>query len=165
MLGGCATRSAPAPALAPTQTITPADAAQLSAQAEQALAAGRLADGGAAYVRIVTAFPDDAQAWFRLGTIYLRSQQYAAAQMACDHALRLDPTMAKARANLALAHLYQFRAAASLAIASTDVPESNRKAFTALLRDVDHAVNPARTAAPPVRDETLVAMPPAPRAK
>lgn len=131
---------------APIQTMTRADAAQLALEAERVLAAGRLPDAGAAYIRIVTAFPDDARAWFRLGTIYLRTGQYAAAQMACERALRFEPGMAKAQANLALAHLRQFRAAAAQATASAEVPADNRKALAALMRDVDHAIGPAVTA-------------------
>lgn len=150
-LGGCvavpptqasADASSPAAMSTPIQSMTREDAAQLAQDAERALAAGRLADGGAAYVRIVTVFPDDAHAWFRLGTVYLRTGQYGAAQMACERALRLDPEMAKAQANLALAHLYQFRAAARPAMTSPQVPEDNRRALAALLRDVDHALAP-----------------------
>ncbi|MFC3457514.1 MULTISPECIES: tetratricopeptide repeat protein [Massilia] len=123
-------------------TMTRDDALRLAGEAERVLAAGRLADAGAAYIRIVTAFPDDARAWFRLGTIYLRTGQYGAAQMACERALRLEPGMAKAQANLALAHLRQFRAAAERAAASAEVPEDNRKALAVLMRDVDRAVGP-----------------------
>ena len=144
LLTACASVAPPPePAEAPpVQTLTRADAAQLSREAERVLAAGRLADAGAAYIRVVTAFPDNAQAWFRLGTIYLRTGQYAAAQMACERALRFEPGMAKAQANLALAHLHQFRTSALLASSSPEVPAENRKALASLLRDVDHAVGP-----------------------
>jgi tetratricopeptide (TPR) repeat protein len=148
-LGGCAAApsaqdgNAPAaPVTPPIQAMTREDADRLAQDAERALAAGRLVEGGAAYVRIVTVFPDDAHAWFRLGTVYLRTGQYGAAQMACERALRLDPGMAKAQANLALAHLHQFRAAAQPAIASPQVAQDNRRALAALLRDVDHALAP-----------------------
>jgi Tfp pilus assembly protein PilF len=142
--GGCVTRSAPVAQAgpAPGQTMTLEEAARLSAKAEQALNEGRFPDAGAAYVRVVTAWPDNAQAWSRLATVYLRTQQYGAAQRACEQALRADPRMGKARANLALAHLYQFRAAGVQAAASTDVPEPNRMALAALVRDVDHALAP-----------------------
>lgn len=130
----------------PVQTMTREDALRLASDADRALAAGRVADAGAAYVRIATAFPDDASAWFRLGTIYLRTAQYGAAQYACERALRFEPGMAKAQANLALAHLHQFRAAAAQAAASADVPPENRKALASLIRDVDHALVPAAAA-------------------
>ena len=144
-LAGCVTAPVEPVAVepAPIQTLTRQDAARLALDAERVLAAGRLADAGAAYIRIVTAFPDDARAWFRLGTIYLRTGQYGAAQMAFERVLRQEPGMAKAQANLALAHLRQFRAAAALATASTEVPEGNRKALASLIRDVDHALGPA----------------------
>jgi cytochrome c-type biogenesis protein CcmH/NrfG len=124
------------------RTMTREDAMRLALDADRALVAGRVLDAGAAYVRIATAFPDDARAWFRLGTIYLRTGQYGAAQYACERALRFEPSMAKAQANLALAHLHQFRAAAALASASHDVPPENRKALRALMLDVDHALVP-----------------------
>lgn len=159
--GGCATRPMPDAGLEPAagQSMTQGAAARLSVLAEKALAEGRLVEGGNVYVSIVTAYPDDAQAWFRLGTVYLRTQQYAAAQLACERALRADPGMGKARANLALAHLHQFRVAATVAVASTAVPEANRQALASLLRDVDHAVNPAVAA--PVADPAPVLLPPA----
>lgn len=155
ILGGCAgappardglaplaSSQAPSPAqtATPVQRMTRDEAAQLGRDAERALAAGRLVDGGAAYVRIVTVYPDDAHAWFRLGTVYLRTGQYGAAQMACERALRLDPGMSKAQANLALTHLYQFRAAALSATTSQEVSEDNRRTLAGLLRDVDHAI-------------------------
>jgi Flp pilus assembly protein TadD len=127
----------------PFQVMTREDAARLALDAEKALTAGGLVDGGAVYVHIVTVFPDDARAWFLLGTIYLRTGQYGAAQMACERALRLDPGMSKAHANLALAHLHQFRAAALPAIASADISKENHRALAGLLRDVDHAITPA----------------------
>jgi Tfp pilus assembly protein PilF len=163
LASGCATRPVPddGGALPPGQTMTQADAASLSGLAEKALAEGRLVEGGNAYVKVVTAYPDNGQAWFRLGTVYLRTQQYAAAQLACERALRADPGMGKARANLALAHLYQFRLAAQVAVASPAVPEANRKALTSLMRDLDHAFNPAQAAAPAVATVAPVALPPA----
>lgn len=96
-------------ALAPGQSMTQGDASRLAALAEKAIAEGRLVDGGNVYVSIVTAYPDDAQAWCRLATVYLRTQQYAAAQLACERALRAELGMDKARASLALAHLHKFR--------------------------------------------------------
>lgn len=150
-IGGCANRPMPsgAPQPAPGAAMTVDDAARVAASAEQAMAENRWPDAGAAYVRIVTAYPDNAHAWFRLGTVYLRTQQYGAAQRACEQALRAEPAMAKARANLALAHLYQFRAAAAPAVASLDVPEENRKALASLMRDFDHALAPTAAAATP----------------
>lgn len=111
LASGCATLPLPDAglALAPGQSMTQGDASRLAALAEKAIVEGRLDDGGNVYVSIVTAYPDDAQAWFRLATVYLRTQQYAAAQLACERALRADPGMDKARASLALALSHQFR--------------------------------------------------------
>ena len=109
LAGGSATRPLPDAGCARVagQSMTQRDAARLAALAEQAIAEGRLVDGAHVYVSIVTAYPDDVQSWCRLGAVYLRTQQYAAAQLACERALRLDPGMDKARATMALAQSHQ----------------------------------------------------------
>ena len=116
---------------------------QLGIEAEHALAANRLIEAGALYVRIVSAYPNSAPAWFRLGTIYLRTNQLSAAQMAFEQSLRADPTLSKAHANLALAHLHQFRYAATRALSSPQVADANKAALRTLLVDVDHVLAPS----------------------
>lgn len=144
LLAGCATPPPPDPAtvLAPGQYLPLEESDRLVREAEQAIAEKRLSDANALYVRVVTAYPNRASAWFRLGTVYLRGDQYGYAQRAFQEALRADPSMTKAQANLALAHLHQFRAAASQAVLSPQVPEANRKALASLVRDIDHALSP-----------------------
>ncbi len=153
LAGGCATVAPVDPqlALAPGQTMTPQEATQLSSEAERQAYEGRLPQASALYMRVVTAYPNNAQAWFRLGTVYLRGGQYTYAQRAFQHTLRADPRMTKAQANLALVHLYQFRVAATEAIRSTQVSEANRAALASLLRDVDHAFAPAAVNPVPAR--------------
>ena len=134
---GCA--SAP-PATAPAASQAEVD--QIGSEAERALAANDLAAAGRGYVRIVTGYPNNAPAWYRLGTIYLRTNQHRAAQNAFEQSLRADPNLTKAYANLAIAHLGQFRVAAKRAVASDQVADANRRALMALLEDVNHALPP-----------------------
>lgn len=143
-LAGCASVK---PMAAPG-AMSQAEMERIGVEAEQALAAGDLVAAGSGYVRIVTAFPDSAPAWFRLGTIYLRTNQNGPAQRAFEESLRADPTLTKAHANLALAHLAQFRHEAGRAVLSTQVPEANRVALQALLDDVNHVFPPLRGGAP-----------------
>lgn len=144
LAAGCASKPPldPAAQLAPGQNMTLEEAAQLTGEAEQHIVARRLPQASSLYVRVVTAYPNNAQAWFRLGTVYLRGGEYGYAQQAFEHTLRADPRLTKAQANLALAHLHQFRAAASQAVVSPQVPDENRKALASLVRDVDHALTP-----------------------
>jgi Flp pilus assembly protein TadD len=109
-------------------------------RAERAIAEGDLARAVADYVTVVNAQPDNAAAWYRLGAVYLRQRKAELAQTAFEEALRGDPRLSKANANLAISLLLQFRDAAARAIASKDVPESNREALQALLRDVDRTL-------------------------
>jgi cytochrome c-type biogenesis protein CcmH/NrfG len=141
---GCASRRAPNPALVPAagHSMTLQEAAQLTGEAEQLVAERRLPEASTRYVRVVTAYPDNAQAWFRLGNVYLRGSQFGYAQRAFEQTLRADPQLTKAQANLALVHLYLFRVAANQAIVSDQVPEEKRKVFASLVRDVDHAITP-----------------------
>jgi tetratricopeptide (TPR) repeat protein len=161
LAGGCATRPMPDAGFEPAagHSMTQGAAARLAALAEKAIAEGRLIEGGNVYVSIVTAYPDDAHAWLRLGTVYLRTQQYAAAQMACERALRIDPGMSRARANLAMAHLHQLRLSEQVAVASTAVPEVHREALASMLRADHDAVTP--DVATPADDLAQVLLPPA----
>lgn len=51
--------------------------------------------------------PQDPDAWFLLGNLYLRTAQYHAAQRAYTQATRLKPQQAEIWYNLALVHLRQ----------------------------------------------------------
>lgn len=137
-LGGCASmKPAPAPALTLEQVE------RIGNEAERALAANDLPAAGRGFARIVMAYPDHAAAWYRLGTIYLRTSQHHAAQQAFEHSLRAAPHVTKAYANLAIAHLGQFRSAAARALQSEQVSENNRLALSGLLQDVNQALPPA----------------------
>lgn len=141
LAAGCSTPlpqaepAAPAPANA-------AEVAALGVRAEEALAAGRLVEAGQLYVRLVTVAPNSAPGWYRLGVVYLRTGQPAYAQQAFERAVALDPSLGKAHANLALAHLGQFRAAADKALASQQISDENRRALAALLLDVERVLPP-----------------------
>lgn len=142
LTAGCASAPMPGPEKAPDA----ADAAtieRLGSQAEAALAAGDLAEAGRLYVQLVTAAPNNTPAWYRLGIVYLRSNNPAYAQQAFQRALQIDPSLSKAHANLALAHLGQFRQSATMALSGQQISEDNRRALQALLADVDQVLPPA----------------------
>jgi Tfp pilus assembly protein PilF len=172
-LAGCATR----PAAPVADATIPARMEELGALAEQAIAAGDLTSAGRLYVRLVTAYPDSAPGWYRLGTVYLRTSQPAYAQRAFEQALALDPSLQKAYANLALAHLAQFGDAARRAVASGQVSADNRRALASLLQDVEQtmpspaalarpqAAAPAPAPAPPVTAPVPPAVAAAPAAR
>lgn len=149
-LVACAT---PAPAPLASGPMSEAQMMQLAARAEQEIGAGRFNDAELRYLRIVEAFPANATAWFRLGTVYLRTSQARHAQRAFEQSLQIDPGMAKAHANLALAHAIQLRGAASIAVRSNQVAATNRQVLQSLMRDVDHALGPLAPPAPQVVPE------------
>ncbi|WP_432382452.1 tetratricopeptide repeat protein [Duganella sp. P38] len=90
-LAGCATTTPAASA----DTPIPAAMEELGALAEQAIAIGDMRSAGRLYVRLVTAYPDSAPGWYRLGTVYLRTNQPGYAQQAFERALTLDPRLQK----------------------------------------------------------------------
>ncbi|NHZ39812.1 tetratricopeptide repeat protein [Massilia aquatica] len=149
-LVACAT---PAPAPPAAGQMSEAQMVQLAARAEQEIGAGRFNDAGLRYLQIVEASPSNATAWFRLGTVYLRTNQARQAQRAFEQALQIDPDMAKAHANLALAHAIQLRGMASIAVRSSQVSVPNRQALQSLMRDVDHALGPFVPPVPQVAPE------------
>jgi Flp pilus assembly protein TadD len=136
-LAGCATPPAPAPD--PTDT---AAVERLGTQAEQAMAAGQLVEAGRLYTELVKVAPTNVPGWYRLGVVYLRTGNPAYAQQAFETALSLDPKLTKAHANLALAHLGQFRQSARQALSSKDISDDNRRALQALLADVNQVLPP-----------------------
>jgi Flp pilus assembly protein TadD len=145
-LGGCATQQ---PAVVRTaEGLSQADVDALIGQAEQEIAQGNYTQAIAAYERVVAASPRNAQAWFRLGTARVKARQMRMAQYAFERALQIEPTMAKAQANLALTHLHEFRVAAAPAIASEQVSDANRATLRSLMRDVNQALFPAPTLTP-----------------
>ena len=144
-LGGCGT---PQPAVVPADQLSQADVDALIGQAEQDVAQGHYTQAIALYERVVTAGPRNAQSWFRLGTVRIKARQMRMAQYAFERALQIDPGMNKAQANLALTHLYEFRIAATQAIASEQVSDANRATLRSLMRDINQALFPAPTLAP-----------------
>lgn len=150
MLGGCASAPpAPVQALGP-EAMSQAQMQVLCVQAEDAITRGDYAAANGLYRRVLVAYPGNATAWFRLGTVHLKIDQPEWAQRDFEQALRLDPQLSKAYANLALAHLTLFRASALRAVASDQVAEPNRAVLRSLLRDVDHALYPVADLPAPV---------------
>ncbi|MFJ2986293.1 tetratricopeptide repeat protein [Collimonas sp. NPDC087041] len=141
LCSGCATTSLDAET--EPGKMSEATMQSLLAQAEQVAANGNLIAAGDIYSKVVKAYPNNSAVWFRLGTTYLRNDQPDLAVIAYREALRYDPSMSKAWSNLAIAHLSQFRKAATRAVASDQISEGNRTTLKSLLADVDHAVEPA----------------------
>lgn len=135
LLSGCTGLAGPST----VKPATPVDATAdvLAAQADAASARGDLVGAVALYEQVAALAPERAVSWFRLGSAHLRNSQPKAAQTALEKAISLEPTSGRAQANLALAHLAQFRQAASVAIQSDQVSQANRAALASLLRDVD----------------------------
>lgn len=156
LMAGCAT-TVP---VATADTPIPATMEELGTLAEKAIAAGDMTSAGRLYVRLVTAYPDSAPGWYRLGTVYLRTNQPGYAQQSFERALVLDPRLQKAYANLALAHLGQFREAAQRAVASGQISADNRRALTALLQDVEMTMPSAATLARPAAAAVPASPPP-----
>jgi len=122
-------------------SLTPVEIGQLSANAEQAMAAQDYPKTIQLYQTIVNANPTVATAWFRLGIAYLRSDQLPQAQHAFEEAIRNDPSMDKTYANLAMTHLLEFRIIAQKALLSNQISDANRSALRSLIADVEHTLN------------------------
>lgn len=141
LLAGCASRSPDSVDQQAAQFGQ--DTETLQANAAKSAAAGDYAQAIALYQRLVADQPQRADMWFLLGGVHLRNREPEPAQRAFEQALRVDPKLTKSYANLALAHLAQFREAASKAIVSEQVSDTNRAALRSLLLDVDQALFPA----------------------
>jgi len=96
-LGGCAQL----PGAATEPTGTPA----ALAGADAAYDAGEWAAAARAYRRHLSAAPDDARAWYRLGNAEARRGELTAAEAAYRESLQRDPAGARARHNLGLVQL------------------------------------------------------------
>lgn len=75
--------------------------------AQQAYHLGDLLSAEALLQSHLQLHADDADGWFLLGNIYLRTAQYPAAQRAYARASQLSPKQAEIWHNLALVHLRQ----------------------------------------------------------
>lgn len=104
-LAGCAGhRTLPAPDHA-------ADAVRDEQAAHLAYASGDISHAAALYESVVTAAPDDADAWFRLGNARFRLQKLDDAGLAYERAITLKPGYAQALYNLGVVRLKQAQAA------------------------------------------------------
>jgi Flp pilus assembly protein TadD len=149
-LSGCATMNNEANQVNAdgSAKMTEADMQLLLMRGEQSLAYGEVKSAENIYSKVVSAYPDNPQVWFRIGTSYLRAQQPDLAVVALREASRLDPKMNKAWSNLAIAYLEQFRGVAVRVIANDQTNDTDRITLKSLLADVDHAVVPAKTEKP-----------------
>lgn len=96
-LGGCAV-----PSLLP-QT----DVYNLPREAQLAYEGGDDQQTEKLMQSLLRAAPNDAETWFRLGNLYARSNRYADAEDAFQHALLLKPSDARAWHNVGIVHIRQ----------------------------------------------------------
>ncbi|CBL45137.1 Hypothetical protein HDN1F_15540 [gamma proteobacterium HdN1] len=108
-------------------------------QAEHAYSDGNLQH---AQTLLETALKDDesnANAWYRLGTIYYRSEDYDRAADSFARAIKIDPRNAKAQFNLATIRLQQAEAHFQYFIATTD-PNADITELNVLLGAIERYV-------------------------
>lgn len=142
LVTGCVTTACVPDVLKAAPTMTWPEKEGHVLQAEQFIAAGNYPLAIIHYESVVEAYPSESLAWFRLGTLYLRTEQVLQAQKTFERTLLLDPDSKKSQANLALIYLKQFRGAALQAVDSNEISDANRAVLRSLLRDVDHALPP-----------------------
>lgn len=81
--------------------------ADQNAAALRAYQEGRLADAERLYLALTESHPGFAEAWFRLGNLYVRTGQLAAAVRAFESCLKDSPEQTRAWHNLALVRVKQ----------------------------------------------------------
>jgi cytochrome c-type biogenesis protein CcmH/NrfG len=84
-----------------------ADPAELRATAQHAYRAGDLITAEGLLREALQLRAEDADSWFLLGNIYLRTRQYAAAERAYREAARWKPEQQQIWHNLAVIHIRQ----------------------------------------------------------
>ena len=134
----------PAPA---SQAASNDRAAELAGQARQAMDAGRFDAAEAAYLELAKLEPDVAELYANLGAVYFQEGKIEPAIDALRHALRLKPSLTRAKTLLAICLEESGRSAESLpgleaGYRSATEPELKRqcglellRAYTALHRD------------------------------
>ncbi|MGX5173454.1 tetratricopeptide repeat protein [Aliikangiella sp. IMCC44653] len=96
-LSGCAAKP----------SVSRSNAAEVEARAEEYYRSANLQLAEAEFRELLKITPRYAKAWFRLGNIYLRTNQLDAAINHYEKSLEYDRTQAKAWHNLALARVRQ----------------------------------------------------------
>jgi predicted Zn-dependent protease len=136
----------PAPA---SQAASNDRAAELAGQARQAMAAGRFDAAEAAYLELATLEPNVAELYANLGAVYFQEGKMEPAIDALRHALRLKPSLTRAKTLLVICLEEAGRSAEALpglevGFRSATEPELKRqcglellRAYTALHRDAD----------------------------
>jgi cytochrome c-type biogenesis protein CcmH/NrfG len=90
---------------------SPHDVARDEHDANRAYTAGDIRHASELYESVVTAEPDDAEAWYRLGNARFRLQKPDEAVTAYEHAVKIRPDHAQALYNLGVVRLKQAQAA------------------------------------------------------
>jgi predicted Zn-dependent protease len=124
-------------------------AAELTEQAQQAMAAGRFDAAEAAFLELTKLEPNVAELYANLGAVYFQQGKLDAAVEALRHALRLKPTLARAKTLLAICltesgHSGEALPGLEAGFRSSAEPQVKRqcglellRAYTALHRDAD----------------------------
>jgi predicted Zn-dependent protease len=124
-------------------------AADLTEQAQQAMAAGRFDAAEAAFLELTKLEPDVAELYANLGAVYFQQGKLDAAVDALRHALRLKPSLARAKTLLAICltesgHSGEALPGLEAGFRSSAEPQVKRqcglellRAYTALHRDAD----------------------------
>ncbi|MBK7250361.1 MAG: hypothetical protein IPI06_05645 [Gammaproteobacteria bacterium] len=113
----------------------------LAIAAEGAFGESRWEDAGHHYDALLELDPGNVGAWHRRGILHLRARRFAAAQLAFEHALALEPARAASWHDLAIAQLGQayqsLQASATLTgpVATGDRPPSAGR-VAVMLRDL-----------------------------
>ena len=91
--------------LAARPDMNPDELQQLYSDSIQAYRDGDMQQAESGLESLLQHKPGNANAWFRLGNVYARSGRYQQAVMTYRKALSIEPSLFKARHNLAIAHL------------------------------------------------------------
>jgi predicted Zn-dependent protease len=134
------------------QTASSGRAAELTDQAQQAMAAGRFDTAEAAFLELTKLEPNVAELYANLGAVYFQEGKLDAAMDTLRHALRLKPTLTRVKTLLAICLAESGHSAEALpgleaGFRSSAEPEGNPikrqcglellRVYTALHRDAD----------------------------
>jgi len=105
--------------------LSPSGALDIEKRAETHYVNANLQLAEIEYRKLLKLVPRYAKGWFKLGNIYLRSNQLNAAVFHYQKALQFDPKMAKAWHNLSLARVHQ---AVAVLVKGQDAVDKNQTA-------------------------------------
>lgn len=125
------------------QDISSSYAPELSA-AYKAYDEGRLSDAETLFLKYTNKHPRYAEAWFKLGNIYYRTGQYAAAITAYNNVVQQNPNHGKAWYNMALTRIKQAEATLERGESILPVSDIQRQRLIALKNNIRSGVRQRR---------------------